>query len=78
MPKYFYVIDHFVPFPRSEYGGLWNVIAEDNQECFDLIVDYDNKWNKNHYSGLMTNIEKSRRFVLDQSEQSCVVDSFIT
>ena len=78
MPKYFYVIDHFVPFPSSEYGGLWNVIAEDNQECFDLIVDYDNKWNKDHYSRLMVNIEKSRRFFLDQNEQSCVVDSFIT
>ena len=78
MPKYFYVIDHFVPFPSSEYGGLWNVIAEDNQECFDLIVEYDNNWNKNHYSRLMVNIEKSRRFLLDQNEQSCFVDSFIT
>lgn len=78
MPKYFYVIDHFVPFPRSEYGGLWNVIAKDNHECFNLIVKHDQKENYEHYSGLMSNIEKSRRFVLDQSEQSCVVDSFIT
>ena len=45
--KYFYVVDHYVPFPSSEYGGIWNVIAESNEEyayifdngvweCYDL------------------------------------------
>ena len=39
--KYLYIVDHFVPFPQSEYGGLWNVIAEDDNECFDLITEQD-------------------------------------
>jgi hypothetical protein len=76
--KYFYVVDHFVPFPSSEYGGLWNVIAKDNHECFDLITQADQDWNKKHYGELMSKIENSRRFVIDQDEQSCVVESFTT
>ena len=30
--KIFYIVEHYVPFPQSEYGGLWNVIAEDDDE----------------------------------------------
>ena len=42
--KFLYIVDHFVPFPQSEYGGIWNVIAGTEEECFDLIVaeDQDN------------------------------------
>ena len=25
----------------SEYGGIWNVIAQDDDECFDLITAQD-------------------------------------
>jgi hypothetical protein len=32
MTKFFYIVDHYVPFPSSEYGGIWNVIAEDDDE----------------------------------------------
>ena len=39
--KYLYVVEHYVPFPQSEYGGLWNVIAHDDEECFDLITEED-------------------------------------
>ena len=41
MTKFFYIVDHYVPFPSSEYGGIWNVIAEDDDECFDLITSAD-------------------------------------
>jgi len=76
--KYFYVVDHFVPFPSSEYGGLWNVIAKNNYECFDLITQADQDWNKKHYGQLMSKIENSRKFVLEQNEESRVVESFTT
>ena len=39
--KFLYLVDHDVPFPSSEYGGLWKVIAEDDNECFDLIAAED-------------------------------------
>ena len=34
-------MNHYVPFPQSEYGGLWNIIAENDDECFDLITKED-------------------------------------
>ena len=36
-----YIVDHFIPFPQSEYGGVWNVLASNDEECFDLITDAD-------------------------------------
>ena len=39
--KFLYIVDHFVPFPQSEYGGIWNVVAGTEEECFDLIVGED-------------------------------------
>ena len=39
--KFLYIVDHYIPFPSSEYGGIWNVIAEHDDECFDLISAED-------------------------------------
>ena len=41
--KYLYIVDFFVPQFQSEYGGLLNVIAENDEECFDVIVKWDNE-----------------------------------
>ena len=30
--KNLYIVDYWVPFPQSEYGGIINVIAEDGHE----------------------------------------------
>ena len=32
--KFLYVVDHSF-IPRSEYGGIWNVVADSDEECFD-------------------------------------------
>ena len=51
--KFFYVVDHYVPFPSSEYGGVWNVIACNDEECFDLITAADpDNFEENYYSRL--------------------------
>ena len=44
--KFFYIVNHFVPFPSSEYGGIWNVVAENDDECFDLIAERDEGFNE--------------------------------
>ena len=41
--KFLYILDYFVPQWQSEYGGLLNVIAEDNDECFDVVVKWTMK-----------------------------------
>ena len=37
--KNLYILDYWVPFPTSEYGGLITLIAESDQEAFELLSD---------------------------------------
>ena len=76
--KYFYVVNHFVGFPQSEYGGIWNVIAETDDECFDLIVVDDNESYPEYYVNLRSNVSKADRFALAENEESRVVERFLT
>ena len=77
--KYLYIVDHFVPFPQSEYGGVWNVIAKNDEECFDVIVSEDDDLNIGCYSKLRDNISHSTKLVLAEEDVSSkVVSSFIT
>lgn len=77
--KYVYTFDHFVPFPHSEYGGVWVVVAKDDNECYDLVVEYDEDWNKDHYPKAMENIKKAIKLaLLEEDQDSRVIDSFTT
>jgi len=77
--KFLYIVDHYIPFPSSEYGGLWNVIAEDDNECFDLIAaeDSDNFYEQ-HYTTLRENVLSARTYALAEDVESAVVESFTT
>jgi hypothetical protein len=77
--KFLYIVDHYIPFPSSEYGGLWNVIAEDDEECFDLIsAEDDGNFYEQHYSNLRENILNARTYALAENVDSCVVEQFTT
>ena len=76
--KSLYVVEHFVPFPSSEYGGLWNVIADSDEECYDLIADEDQEFNTQHYGKLRENIMKASKYSLVDELESKVVESFLT
>lgn len=79
MTKYLYIVDHYVPFPTSEYGGLWNVIAENDDECFDLIsAEDDGDFYEKYYTNLRENIVKAQTFALAEDVESGVVESFTT
>ena len=79
MTKFFYIVDHYVPFPSSEYGGIWNVIAEDDDECFDLITGADDgDFNSKFYGNLRENILKSRTYALAEDLESNIVEEFTT
>ena len=76
--KRLYIVDHFVPFPSSEYGGVWSVIAETDEECYDLIADDDGDFNTQYYGKLRENILKASKYSLVDELESKVVDSFLT
>tara|TARA_R100001463_G_scaffold34091_1_gene75196 strand:- start:384 stop:620 length:237 start_codon:yes stop_codon:yes gene_type:complete len=78
MTKYLYIVNHFIPFPTSEYGGVWNVIAENNEECFDLITKQYDSFYEQYYGTLRENILKSRAYALAERPESCVVEEFTT
>ena len=76
--KYLYILDYYVPQFQSEYGGLLNVIAESDDECFDVVVEWDNESWTEYYPKLRENIIKAPKFALVENEESRVVESFTT
>ena len=76
--KQLYIVEHFVPFPSSEYGGLWNVVAETDEEAYELLVEADGYINTECYRKLRENIMKASKYALADEVESEVVDSFLT
>ena len=77
MEKFIYLVSHFVPVPFSE-GGLLSVIAESDEECFDIVTEWDGENWSQYYSKLRENILKAPRFSLLDEEESRVVAEFTT
>lgn len=76
--KFIYLVNYWVPFPSSEYGGLITVIAEDEQECFDLLANYPH-FDSNYSDKIMENVSKAIRYELkDSTVQSEIIDVFLT
>ena len=73
-----YIVDHFIPFPQSEYGGVWNVLACDDEECFDLITAEDANSFPEYYGQLRSNIAKSAKYEVVDNVNPKVVTSFLT
>ena len=67
-----------MPFPISEYSGIWNVIAKGDNECFDLIVAEDGNQYPEHYNKLLENVIKAQKFTLKDDYQSSVIEAFLT
>lgn len=75
--KYLYIVDYWVPFPSSEYGGVISVIAEDDIECHDLLRDCDD-YDGQYHNKIMERVVAAPRFALVDEEESRIVDSFTT
>tara|TARA_B100000029_G_scaffold509953_1_gene600291 strand:- start:632 stop:865 length:234 start_codon:yes stop_codon:yes gene_type:complete len=76
--KTLFIVDHYVPFPQSEYGGIWNVLADSEEECFDLITSNDIDPYPEYYSVLRENINKSYKYNVTSEIESGIVTSFLT
>ena len=77
--SYLYVLDYWVPFPQSEYGGLVTLIAENDQEAFDILTDEDQLDYGNEYiDKLMPNIINATKLRLADEYESGIIDVFIT
>lgn len=75
--KYLYIVDYWVPFPSSEYGGLINLIAETDTQAFEILSsspDYDDRY----LDRIMERIVNARKFALVDDPACGIVESFTT
>ena len=75
--KSLYIVDYWVPFPSSEYGGVVNLIAENDTEAFAILSqeeDFDNRY----VNLIMPNVVSAQKFALVDEYESGIIDSFTT
>jgi hypothetical protein len=75
--KSLYIVDYWVPFPSSEYGGVVSLIAEDDTEAFELLSEEDG-FDENYQDRIMPNVVKAQKFKLVDDYESGIIDAFTT
>jgi len=76
--KSLYIVDYWVPFPQSEYGGMINLIAEDDEEAFDLLSEEESLNLPGFERNLMENVRKAQKFSLVDEYESGIIEAFTT
>ena len=75
--KALYIVDYWVPFPSSEYGGLINLIAESDTEAF-TILSQEEQFNERYVDRIMPNVVNAQKFALADEYVSGIINSFTT
>lgn len=75
--KYLYIVDYWVPFPSSEYGGLINLIAESDIEAFEILSS-ENQFDNRYTDRIMERIVNAQKFALVDDYESGVLEAFTT
>jgi len=75
--KSLYIVDYWVPFPSSEYGGLINLIAESDTEAF-TILSQEQQFDDRYVDRIMPNVMNAQKFRLQDEYESGIIESFTT
>lgn len=75
--NYLYILDYWVPFPASEYGGLVTLIAKSDQEAFDILSDEED-FDNDYGHLIMEQVVKSTKLKLAEEHESGIIDAFCT
>ena len=75
--KSLYIVDYWVPFPSSEYGGVINLIAESDTEAFELLSE-EETYDERYVNLIMPNVVNAQKFALQDEYESGIIDSFTT
>ncbi len=76
--KFLYLVDYWVPFPASEYGGVLSVIAENDNECHDILLNWRSDFDSEYDNRIMERVVNANKFALANDEESRIVDIFTT
>jgi len=77
MKRYLYVVDYWVPFPASEYGGLITLIAENDAEALELLSD-EESFNEDYGHLIMEKIITANKLSLLDEYESGIIEAFCT
>ena len=75
--KYLYIVDYWVPFPSSEYGGLINLIASNDTEAFTILSN-EEEFDDRYTDRIMERVVNARKFALKDEFESGIVETFTT
>lgn len=75
--KYLYIVDYWVPFPSSEYGGIINLIASNDTEAFEILSS-EESYDERYVDRIMANVVKAQKFALVDEYESGILESFTT
>ena len=75
--KSLYIVDYWVPFPSSEYGGVISLIAENDTEAFELLANEEG-FDEKYQNLIMPNVVKAQKFALVDDYESGIIDAFTT
>ena len=75
--KYLYIVDYWVPFPSSEYGGIINLIAESDTEAFQ-ILSKEQSFDDRYVDRIMEKIITAQKFALVDEYESGILETFTT
>ena len=75
--KSLYIVDYWVPFPSSEYGGVVSLIADSDAEAF-IILSEEQQYDDRYVDRIMPNVVNAQKFTLQDEYVSGIIDSFTT
>jgi hypothetical protein len=75
--KSLYIVDYWVPFPSSEYGGLINLIAENDTEAFEILANEDS-FDGQYTGNIMERVVNAQKFTLKDDYESGILEAFTT
>lgn len=76
-----YTVDYWIPFPRSEYGGLYIVAAKNVDQVVEICKEATMDWDMEEYGeGMEDRIREGCTVIgtTDLFEEPCLVYSFWT
>ncbi len=76
--KNLYLVDYWVPFPSSEYGGMVAVVADDDHDCHEVLMNWRDEIDSQYDTQIITQVKRAPKFSLLDEEKSRVVEAFTT
>ena len=75
--KSLYIVDYWVPFPSSEYGGLINLIASNDTEAFTILSE-EESFDDRYTDRIMERVVNAQKFALKDEYESGILEAFTT